>query len=58
MYNGDFSKWVNAAGTLIPIYDPATTKADSTSRTASCLNSSVYFALFAFSISLPLLILS
>ena len=22
MYNGDFSKWVNAAGQLIPIYDP------------------------------------
>jgi hypothetical protein len=22
MYNGDFSKWVNAAGALIPIYDP------------------------------------
>lgn len=33
MYNGDFSKWVNAAGTLIPVYDPATTRADASSRT-------------------------
>jgi hypothetical protein len=24
MYNGDFSKWVTSAGTLIPIYDPTT----------------------------------
>jgi hypothetical protein len=24
MYKGDFSKWVNAAGTQIPIYDPTT----------------------------------
>jgi Carboxypeptidase regulatory-like domain len=24
MYNGDFSKWVNAAGQTIPIYDPTT----------------------------------
>ncbi|MDQ2775646.1 MAG: carboxypeptidase regulatory-like domain-containing protein, partial [Acidobacteriota bacterium] len=24
MYSGDFSKWVNAAGTVIPIYDPTT----------------------------------
>ena len=29
MYNGDFSKWVDAAGRQIPIYDPATTRADS-----------------------------
>jgi hypothetical protein len=33
MYNGDFSKWVDAAGTLIPIYDPSTIKADPSSRT-------------------------
>ena len=33
MYNGDFSKWVNAAGASIPIYDPATTRSDPTSRT-------------------------
>ena len=26
MYHGDFSKWVNAAGAQIPIYDPATTQ--------------------------------
>ncbi len=26
MYNGDFSKWVDANGRLIPIYDPATTR--------------------------------
>jgi hypothetical protein len=26
MYNGDFSKWVDATGKLIPIYDPATTR--------------------------------
>jgi hypothetical protein len=24
MYNGDFSKWVNAKGAVIPIYDPTT----------------------------------
>jgi hypothetical protein len=24
MYNGDFSKWVTSAGTLIPIFDPTT----------------------------------
>ncbi|HEY3741345.1 MAG TPA: carboxypeptidase-like regulatory domain-containing protein [Bryobacteraceae bacterium] len=32
MYNGDFSKWVNAAGQQIPIYDPTTqvTNADGT----------------------------
>ncbi|HEX4748711.1 MAG TPA: carboxypeptidase regulatory-like domain-containing protein [Bryobacteraceae bacterium] len=24
MYNGDFSKWVNAAGQMIPIYNPTT----------------------------------
>lgn len=33
MYNGDFSKWVDAAGRQIPIYDPATTRPDPTSRT-------------------------
>src|SRR5439155_9910356 len=33
MYNGDFSRWVDASGKLIPIYDPATTVADATSRT-------------------------
>ena len=27
MYNGDFSKWVDQNGRLIPIYDPATTRA-------------------------------
>src|SRR5262245_26151387 len=26
MYNGDFSRWVDASGRLIPIYDPATTR--------------------------------
>ena len=26
MYQGDFSKWVDAQGRLIPIYDPATTR--------------------------------
>ncbi len=26
MYSGDFSKWVDASGKLIPIYDPATTR--------------------------------
>ena len=26
MYNGDFSNWRDANGTLIPIYDPATTR--------------------------------
>jgi hypothetical protein len=26
MYNGDFSKWVDSSGQLIPIYDPATTR--------------------------------
>src|SRR5262249_38695481 len=25
MFNGDFSKWVDAAGNVIPIYDPTTT---------------------------------
>ena len=33
MYNGDFSKWVDAAGNQIPIYDPSTTRADASSRT-------------------------
>jgi hypothetical protein len=28
MYKGDFSKWVDQNGKLIPIYDPATTKAN------------------------------
>ena len=26
MYNGDFSRWVDATGKLAPIYDPATTR--------------------------------
>src|SRR5262245_10673283 len=30
MYNGDFSKWVDASGKLIPIYDPATTRQSGT----------------------------
>ena len=30
MYKGDFSKWVNAAGTQIPIYDPTTQVVSST----------------------------
>ena len=30
MYNGDFSKWVNAAGAQIPIYDPTTQAINST----------------------------
>lgn len=28
MINGNFSGWKNSAGTLIPIYDPATTRSD------------------------------
>jgi hypothetical protein len=28
MYNGDFSKWVAQNGTLLPIYNPATTRAN------------------------------
>ncbi len=32
MYSGDFSKWVNAAGVLIPVYDPATTGPDSSGK--------------------------
>ncbi len=28
MYNGDFSKWVDPAGNLLKIYDPATTRAN------------------------------
>ncbi|MDX1978629.1 MAG: carboxypeptidase regulatory-like domain-containing protein, partial [Bryobacteraceae bacterium] len=32
MYAGDFSNWVNAQGTRIPIYDPATLSADRTTR--------------------------
>ncbi|MBI3427400.1 MAG: TonB-dependent receptor [Acidobacteria bacterium] len=31
MYNGDFSKWVDASGKLIPLYDPATTRQVGTS---------------------------
>ncbi|HUS07218.1 MAG TPA: TonB-dependent receptor, partial [Bryobacteraceae bacterium] len=30
MYRGDFSKWVDSTGKLIPIYDPATTKPNAT----------------------------
>ena len=30
MYKGDFSKWVNAAGQQIPIYDPTTQVINST----------------------------
>jgi hypothetical protein len=30
MYKGDFSKWVNAAGQVIPIYDPTTQVVNST----------------------------
>src|SRR6185437_7598312 len=26
MYSGDFSKWVNSKGSVIPIYDPTTTR--------------------------------
>ena len=26
MYQGDFSKWVDSTGKLLPIYDPATTR--------------------------------
>jgi hypothetical protein len=26
MYNGDFSKWVDSTGKVLPIYDPATTR--------------------------------
>jgi hypothetical protein len=32
MYRGDFSRWVNASNTLIPIYDPATLSADRSTR--------------------------
>ena len=28
MYSGDFSNWVNSKGSVIPIYDPATTQAN------------------------------
>jgi hypothetical protein len=28
MYQGDFSKWVDPSGKLLPIYDPATTRAN------------------------------
>ncbi|MBL8241316.1 MAG: TonB-dependent receptor [Bryobacterales bacterium] len=28
MYNGDFSKWVNQTGALLPIYNPNTTRAN------------------------------
>jgi hypothetical protein len=28
MYNGDFSKWVNAAGQLLTVYNPTTTRAN------------------------------
>jgi len=28
MYQGDFSKWVNSAGALLTVYDPATTRAN------------------------------
>jgi hypothetical protein len=28
MYNGDFSKWVDPTGKVLPIYDPATTRAN------------------------------
>ena len=27
MYSGDFSKWVNSKGSVIPVYDPTTTQA-------------------------------
>lgn len=32
MYNGDFSKWVNAAGTTIPIYNPFSLKTDASGQ--------------------------
>ncbi len=32
MYNGDFSKWVNAAGAMIPIYDPFSLRKDATGK--------------------------
>ncbi len=32
MYRGDFSNWVNAAGSRIPIYDPATLSPDRRTR--------------------------
>jgi len=28
MYRGDFSRWVDTAGRLLPVYDPATTRAN------------------------------
>ena len=28
MYDGDFSKWVNAAGVQIPVYDPFTVRTE------------------------------
>ncbi len=30
MYNGDFSKWVDAAGAVIPIYDPTSQQINAT----------------------------
>ena len=32
MYNGDFSKWVDASGKLIPIYDPTTQVIDASGK--------------------------
>ena len=35
MYNGDFSKWVNAAGAMIPIYDPFSLRTDAAGKQRS-----------------------
>ncbi len=48
MYRGDFSKWVNAAGQVIPIYDPTTqrTNADGTVTRQAFANSQIPQSLF------------
>lgn len=48
MYNGDFSKWVNAAGALIPIYNPKSqvTNANGTVTRAVFPNNQIPASLF------------
>ena len=41
MYNGDFSKWVTAAGAQIPIYDPTTQVTTSTGTTRQVFTGNV-----------------
>lgn len=49
MYNGDFSKWVNSAGTQIPIYDPTTqvTNPDGTVTRRQFPNNQIPSSLFS-----------